>query len=169
VDLSVKVRAKAEELVRKQEVRNKVRKTTTPTEREAISIGAEVLADIKLGHRKDIAQARTLAMSLLDELTHQTGNVELYEKLGELLLGGGDEKDSAAQTKRWQALQAALSLGGRTKVMKDLADTLHKLIGLEREAFGMVEAKKLELSGKDGKPLGLVDMTEAELLEAARG
>jgi hypothetical protein len=40
------------------------------------------------------------------------------------------------------------SLPGRVKVMKDLADTLHKLIGAEREAFGLNSE-----AGTEGRPM----------------
>lgn len=140
-DLGAKIKAKAEALVTSRTVTTEVTAQRVATDRAIIEANAEVIANVRLQHRQDIGRARTLAMSLLDELTHQTGNVDLYEKLGEILLGGEDESaGSAAQTKRLQAFQAALSLGGRTKVMKDLGDTLHKLIGLERDAYNIGSA-----------------------------
>lgn len=170
-DLGAKIKARADALVAKREVATQVAIDRVETDRGLIEANAEVIATVRLNHRKDISAARTLAMSLLDELSHQTGNRDLYEKLGELLLDTtGDEKESAAQSKRWQAFQAAMSLGGRTKVMKDLGDTLHKLIGLEREAYGIAEApKKLEVTGKDGKPLGARELSDEELAVIAAG
>ncbi|NII54388.1 hypothetical protein [Luteibacter sp. SG786] len=169
-DLSARIKARAEALVTSRQVTAEVTAERLVTDRALVEANAEVIAGVRLSHRKDISTARTLAMSLLDELTHQTGNADLYEQLAELLIDtGDDEKDSAAATKRWQAFNAAMSLGGRTKVMKDLADTLHKLIGLEREAYGLVEAKKLEVTGKDGKPLGSKELSDDELTAIAAG
>lgn len=137
-DLNAKIKAKADALVTSRTVTREVTAERVATDRAIIEANAEVIANVRLQHRQDIGRARTLAMSLLDELTHQTGNVDLYEKLGELLIGADEEvAGSAAQTKRLQAFQAAISLGGRTKVMKDLGDTLHKLIGLERDAYNI--------------------------------
>jgi hypothetical protein len=137
-DLGAKIKARADALVAKREVATQVAAERVETDRGLIEANAEVIANVRLNHRKDINAARTVAMALLDELTHQTGNQDLYEQLGELLLGKEeDSTDSVAATKRWQAFQAAMSLGGRTKIMKDLADTLHKLVGLEREAYGI--------------------------------
>lgn len=137
-DLGAKIKARADALVAKREVATQVATDRVETDRGLIEANAEVIATVRLNHRKDISAARTLAMELLDELTHQTGNRDLYEKLGELLMGKEEEaSNSAAATRRWQAFQAAMSLGGRTKIMKDLSDTLHKLIGLEREAYGL--------------------------------
>jgi hypothetical protein len=44
------------------------------------------------------------------------------------------------------AFHAITSLPGRTKTMKDLGDTLHKLITLEREAYNIADPKKVELT-----------------------
>jgi len=43
------------------------------------------------------------------------------------------------------------SLPQRTKVLKDLADTLHKVIGMEREAFGLNSE-----AGTDGRPMVII-------------
>jgi len=146
-DLGAKIKAKAEALVTSRTVTSEVTAERAVTDKAIIEANAEVIANVRLAHRKDIGRARALAMSLLDELTHQTGNQDLYEKLADLLLDTSEgEKESAAQTKRWQAFQAAISLGGRTKVMKDLGDTLHKLITLEREAYNIADPKKVEVT-----------------------
>ncbi|MDQ7996071.1 MAG: hypothetical protein AAGC76_09480 [Luteibacter sp.] len=170
-DLNARIKAKADALVTSRTVTSEVTAERAVTDRAIVEANAEVIANVRLGHRKDINAARTLAMALLDELTHQSGNQDLYEQLAELLIDSGEsEKDNAAATKRWQAFNAAMGLGGRTKIMKDLADTLHKLIGLEREAYGIADApKKLEVTGKDGKPLGARELTDEELAVIAAG
>jgi hypothetical protein len=43
------------------------------------------------------------------------------------------------------------SLPQRTKIVKDLADALHKVIGLEREAHGLNT-----ISGSDGRPVVII-------------
>lgn len=170
-DLSAAIKAKADALVSRREVSKEVSAERAETDRAIVEANAEVIATVRLNHRKDIGSARALAMSLLEELTHQSEHQDLYEKLGELILGSEEEAaDSAVAMKRWQAFQAAMGLGGRTKIMKDLADTLHKLIGLEREAYGIADApKKLEVTGKDGKPLGAREMSDEELAAIAAG
>lgn len=141
-DLAPKIRAKADAMVTAAMVTGKVSRETNVTDAQIIEDGAEVQARIRLSHRSDIGQSRELAMRLLDELKAQTENRDLFERLAELLIDPvGDEDQSNAakerQRKRMEAFQAALSLGGRTKVMKDLGDTLKTLIALEREAFGI--------------------------------
>jgi len=72
-------------------------------------------------------------MSLLAELEFQTANRELLDQLGEVLDGG--EGGGCLSDRMIALYQAVTSLPGRTKTMKDLGDTLHKLIGLEREPY----------------------------------
>src|SRR5688500_4186870 len=134
-DLSAKIKAKAAELVHKEEVRRVVR-TETPTEKQQIDIGAENQKDLILSHRKDVCRARKLAMSLLDELEEVTDNRDLYEKLGELL----EDPDDNGKDKRNEIYMKVISLAGRTGTMKQLSETLKNLVALEREAFG-IESK----------------------------
>ena len=132
-DLSAKIKAKADALVSKREVSAEVSTQRAETDRAIIEANAEVIANIRLTHRKDIGRARKLAMSLLEEIEAQTGNPEALSVLGELI----DTESNAVPEKLMAAFHAVTSLPGRTKTMKDLADTLHKLIGLEREAYNL--------------------------------
>lgn len=132
-DLGAKIKARADALVAKREVATQVATERVETDRGLIEANAEVIANVRLGHRKDIAKGRTLAMALLCELEAQTGDVESLQKLGELMLAP-DEKGLDRLNELYMKV---ISLPGRTKTMKDLGDTLHKLIGLEREAYGL--------------------------------
>lgn len=144
-DLNAKIQAKADELVRRQEVRAEVRSTQQADERAVIEANALRIAEVRTAHRTDINKARTLAMSLLSELEHHTGNQDQYADLFDLLNDpgedGGTEAAKDRQRKRIEAFQRAMSLGTRTKTMKDLADTLKTLVTLEREAYGVANAK----------------------------
>lgn len=157
-DLAAKVQAKAEALVRKEAVRAEVRNQTRVPESEIIEANATAIADIQLTQRKDIHRGRKLVMSLLDELEEQTGNIELYKQLGELL----HSPDDKGVDKLNELYHKVISLGGRTSTMKSLADSLKTLVTLEREAYGISEAQKVELTGKDGGPLGLLMQQIAE-------
>lgn len=148
-DLGAKIKAKAESLVAKREVAKSVAMETAATERVIVEANAEVIAGIRLAHRGDIARSRKLAMSLLEELEIETGNPELFEELGEILRS----EDDKGQDKRNDIYRKVISSAGRIDSMKRLADTLKVLIGLEREAYGIAEAQKVELTGKDGGPI----------------
>ncbi|WP_374697296.1 hypothetical protein LQZ44_12035 [Alcaligenes nematophilus] len=138
-DLQPKIKAKADDLVRKAEVRTLVR-----TEREVVDATAQVIADVRVSHRKDIARARSLAMKLLDELEIQTDSVDLLEQL-ETALAGEDGSDGLTRV-----FQRVTSTAGRIDSAKKLAEAMKVLVSMEREAYGIVEAAKLELSNPDG-------------------
>lgn len=132
-DLSVKIAKKAESLVNKHLVNKEVNKETTASEREIIDANANAIVQVKLGQRKDIGKARSLANSLLEELEHQTINREDYESLG-ILLRSEDERGI---DKLNDLYMKAMSTPSRIVSMQKLADTMKTLIGLEREAFGI--------------------------------
>lgn len=134
-DLQAKIKAKAEALVTTATVTNLVTTERAVTDKAIIEANAEVIANVRLLHRKDIGRARALAMSLLAELEAQTNNRELLDELGEVL--GSDEDSTGVSDKMLALYHAITSLPGRTKTMKDLGDTLHKLIALEREAYNI--------------------------------
>lgn len=129
-DLNAKVRAKAEALVRKEQVRSEVRTASAPTEKEVVDIEAQVLARIELSHRTDVPRARKLVMSMLAELESQTAEPEVFEELRKAVDGDDDAFLSAAYNK-------VVSLSGRVTNVKGLADALKTLIALERQAFRM--------------------------------
>jgi hypothetical protein len=135
-DLNAKIKAKADALVTSRTVTSQVTAEKVATDRAIIEANAEVIANVRLQHRQDIGRARKLAMGLLAELEAQTSNVDLIDQLGEVL--GGDEESGQGVSDKMLALyHAVTSLPGRTKTMKDLGDTLHKLIGLERDAYNI--------------------------------
>lgn len=132
-DLSDKVRAKAEALVAQSVVTREVTPQTAVTEREIIETNATLQSQIVLAHRRDIQRARKTTMLLLDELEHQTENVDLYRELAELLTA----PDEKGQNKRLEVFERAISLSSRSSTVKTLSDSLKNLIVLERQAFGI--------------------------------
>lgn len=134
-DLSERIQDKAEQLVRKEAVRNSVRKEATVTERVLVEVNAQAVADIRLAHRKDIQRARTLTNSLLSELEAQTDpdTLVMLQELGELLR----KEDSTGQDRRNDLYNKVISLSERSKTMKTLADSLRSVVDMERTAFGM--------------------------------
>lgn len=134
-DLNAKIKAKADALVTSRTVTSQVTAEKVATDRAIIEANAEVIANVRLQHRQDIGRARSLAMGLLAELEFQTANRELLDELGEVL--SGSEEGGGLSDKMIAIFQAVTSLPGRTKTMKDLGDTLHKLIGLERDAYNI--------------------------------
>lgn len=132
-DLAAKINAKAEALVTTREVTKEVTMETKRTEREIIEANAEVIANIRLSHRRDISRSRNVVMKLLGELESSTDNIELFEKLGEIMR----QEDDKSQDRLNDLYHKVISMAGRTKTMKDLADSLKTLVGLERQAYGL--------------------------------
>jgi len=134
-DLSGRIQAKADALVRKEAVRNEVRKQAAATEREVVDANAQAVADVRLAHRSDIRRARGVTNALLSELERQAGpeNAALLEQLGRLMRS---ENERGAD-KLNDLYQQIISLPGRAKTMKDLGESLRVLVALERQAFGM--------------------------------
>jgi hypothetical protein len=127
-DLSAKIQAKADSLVSKAEVSKQVSTEQLATERGIVEANAQVIANIRIGHRADIGRYRRLANKLLDELEGLTDNRQLFEELGEILHNPEDTRLSDAYRK-------VIDLPSRTKTLKELGETLKNLITLERQAY----------------------------------
>ena len=134
-DLSAKIQAKAEALVTKQAVTSAVTVETKLAEKQVIDANAQAIADVRIGHRKDIHRARRLTNSLLDELEKQSDpeTLSLLNDLGELLRAPDDN----GMDKLNDIYQKVISLPERSKTLKVLTESLQKLVDMERQAFGM--------------------------------
>ncbi|EPQ4688066.1 hypothetical protein LXC81_004406 [Citrobacter freundii] len=132
-DLNAKIQQKADDLVRKQEVRKQVRNESTLTERVLIEATAEVIATVRMEHRGDIRRARELTNTLFDELGAQCADVSALEQFGDIMF----DPDDKGRDRLNEIYQKVISLPSRVKSMKDLSDSLKTLIGLEREAYSI--------------------------------
>lgn len=137
-DLAAKIQAKADDLVRRREVRTKVRTENATSERELIEANAEVIATVRMEHRGDIRRARTLANALFDELEAECADVDALRKLGEMML----DVDENGRDRLNELYRAIISMPERVKSMKALGETLKNLIGLERQAYSMDEGER---------------------------
>lgn len=136
-DLNAKIHAKADELVRKEQVRREVRNTPEfkATEKETIDANAELVASIRISHRKDIERSRRMVMDLFSELEHMIGidQANLLQELGELMYKPNDKGVDKLNDLYMKIIQ----LPNRVNSIKGLSDALKTLIGLEREAHGL--------------------------------
>lgn len=132
-DLQARIQAKADALVTKREVTKKVTTEKLVTERQIVEANAEVIANVRMEHRSDIRRARTLTNSLLEELESECSDVDALNQLGELLR----REDDKGTDKLNDLYHKIISLPGRVKAMKDLADSLKNLIALERQAYSL--------------------------------
>lgn len=139
-DLNAKVQAKAAALVSAALVSEKVSNETTLTDAQLVNEIAKDVAAIQLSQRKDIAKSRALAKKLLEELDLQTDNIDLLEKLGEMM----EKPDDKGLDKMNELYRKVISTPARIDSMKKLAETIKTLVGLEREAWGMKVANEGE-------------------------
>lgn len=137
-DLSAKIKERAEDLVRKEEVRKQVRTETTLTERVLIEASAEVIASVRMEHRGDIRRAREITNALFDELGAECADIESLRKLGELML----DPDENGRDRLNEIYQSIIALPERVKAVKALSDALKNLISLERQAYNLDEVAK---------------------------
>lgn len=151
-DLQARIQAKADALVTKREVTKKVTTEKLVTERQIVEANAEVIANVRMEHRGDIRKARSLTNALLNELDAECSDFPALEQLGELLR----REDDKGMDKLNDLYHKIISLPGRVKAMKDLADSLKNLIALERQAYGLDNPDA-------GKNTPLKDKTDDEL------
>lgn len=134
-DLREKIRAKAEAKLNKEALNKKLNeKPLRLAEAAVVEANAEQHFQIQLSHRVDIARARGVFQKLLGELEQTTDNRELFEALGDLM---NAQAESAAADKLNQIYRKVIGLQGRIASGKELTLMLEKVIGMERQAFGM--------------------------------
>lgn len=153
-DLGAKIRAKADAMVSAAMVSAQVSPETKITEQITVEVEAQVQTRIRLAHRQDITRMRALVLRLLTECEAEAANPEVFEELGEILRN----PDERGTDKMNEAYTKAISLPQRIKGVKELAETLRVLVGLEREAYG--------IDGADGNQ-STFEKLLAEVHEAA--
>lgn len=155
-DLAAKIKAKADSLVNTQAVNSEVNKERALTEKGIVDANAQAIANVRMAHRTDIGRSRRIANKLLEELesiTDENGTLrELIDQMRE------DEGPAALL----EVAQKMASLPGRSKIIKELSETLKTLIGLERQAYNL-EAET------DGNPSGgTITRVERVIIDAPK-
>lgn len=148
-DLSAKVAAKAEALVRKSEVRKSVRAESAVSEREQINVSAQMMADKVLGQREDIKRARAIVQRLWEIVDVELDHPEQFAAVGELMRS----EDEFGQDKLNDLYRAAISLPQQIKNVKLLADAIKVLIELERRVL-----KLDDYSPQNDSPIARIEL-----------
>lgn len=161
-DLSAKVRQRAEELVRREEVRaasaqEPVLRTDDDRayETEVIEASATAVASVLLTQKKILDRHANLASSFLAELEGMSDLREDFEHLGELLYA----PDERGVDKLNVIYQKVIDLPGRVDTYKKLSDSLKVLIGLQRQAVGLSDNS----NGDADKPADAPAMSDMEV------
>lgn len=135
-DLSTRIKMRADEFVNQDAIKNAI---TTIKDNEELTVdeNARLTAAVRLTHRKDIQRARHATMTLLNDLEAMIGK-DGQAALGQLLTALVD--DGYIQDGDFQAVDAykkATGLTAQIANMQKLADTMVKLVGLERQAWNL--------------------------------
>lgn len=166
-DLSAKIAAKADALVRKHEVRNEVRSETDVSERQTIESNAQMLADIVLNQRTNVKRAMAVVVALWNEIEAAGDYTEEFRRVGELMRS----EDEFGQDRLNDMYVAAIAMPQRVKNVKLLADALKVLIELQRKILKLDDDKAAGDGG--GAFISLNDAQRASriafLIEKARG
>lgn len=143
--LAEKIHEKAEAMVTEAMVTGMVTPATIAKDAEIINANATIEAQALLTHRKDINRLRSIHSAMVEELGAITEFQELFERLGEMM-AAPDEK---GMDKLNQLYHHVIGLPARIKGVKELAETLKTLIGLEREALNITD----RTPGSDDDPI----------------
>lgn len=152
-DLKAKIRAKAEAMVAESMVTGKVSTATTTHTATIIDRAASDAALVQIGHRTDIARARKLGAHLLNEVEAQSLRPELFQEIDQILAGMPkgktlddlpEDQQKTVRALLCEGLGKSLALGQRTATFKALVESMVRLVGLEREAYGISHDTDLE-------------------------
>lgn len=127
-DLKNRIKERANALVQERAVKK------LASDDQTIEENAQLTANVRLSHRQDIGDARSIAMTLLDDLKAQIG-IENRARLEDLFIAALQAE--VVDASQLEAYERVTSLSNHVRVMKDLADTMTKLVTLERQAYGL--------------------------------
>ena len=134
-DISAKIQAKADELINKAVLNKPLNKRDSLSEAQIILENGAQSAAIRLSHRADIKRMRVIIAAQMEELEASSGpdQAQRLRDLGELMR---NENDNGSD-KLNDIYRAVIGLPDRSRVAKQLAETLRIAIDLERREFGM--------------------------------
>lgn len=114
-----------------------------PREEDIIRLNAVYQANIIKAERKDISEARTLAMHMLSELREQTLSKGMIDELAEAIEEVGEESDARKRSLKAK-IEHVIGFTGRTDNMRKIAETLRTLIELERKVNRITDTEAEE-------------------------
>ena len=148
-DLEHAARQRAKDMLRRDQVRTEQR--ADPEQQEAIiEDAASEVADVVRLHRRDIQRGRHITNALFGQLAEVVSDRDGYEDLidremerrrSQAIAASSNGTLSSAEAQRLDAeerkLRRAISLPAHATVVRDLAQAMRHMVGLEREAYGL--------------------------------
>lgn len=127
-DLKLRIKERTNSLVQQRAVK------ALASDDQTIEENAQINANIRMSHRRDIGEARALTMTLLDDLKAQIG-ADNRVRLEDLFIAA--LKANAVDESALEAYERVTSVSNHVRTLKDLADTMTKFFTLERQAYGL--------------------------------
>ncbi|MFW9595411.1 MAG: hypothetical protein ACMV1D_07915 [Macromonas sp.] len=149
-DLGARIQAKAEDLVRKEEVRKVGTQTNldVPTERQVVEANAHAVAHVDLTNRKDVLRGMDVSRQHIEELaalndpTFRDRLVWLGEVMDES--GVDDETGKLVKDKANELYRYIIDMPGRVKMAKEVAAAVGVYVPMMRKIY------KLDAEAKEG-------------------
>lgn len=132
-DLKNRIKERTNQIVQERAV-NSLASDQVARDDMTIEENAQLTANVRLSHRQDIRTARQISMTLFDDLQAQLG-AENRQRLEDLFIAA--LKEGSVDVSALEAYERVIALPTHVRVMKDLADTMTKLVTLERQAYGL--------------------------------
>ena len=130
-DLSDRIKAKAAELVSRDEVSKEVSKEAKASERQIVDANAEMMANVIRSHHKSLGRLDGVIQLLFSRLEAELSGTDLFAQLGELMAA----PDENGTDKLNELYRKVIGLPSHTDTAKKLAETLKTKIELERKVF----------------------------------
>lgn len=132
-DLKNRIKERTNQIVQERAV-NSLASDQVARDDMTIEENAQITANVRMSHRQDIRTARQISMTLFDDLQAQLG-AENRQRLEDLFIAA--LKEGSVDVSALEAYERVIALPTHVRVMKDLADTMTKLVTLERQAYGL--------------------------------
>lgn len=132
-DLGKRIRLEADKIVNANAVKREVGRLEN-MDNTTVEENAKLTASIRISHREDIGTARQLSMMLFDDLKAQIG-ADNRARLEDLFIAALQAE--VVDASQLEAYERVTSLSNHVRIMKELADTMTKLVTLERQAYGL--------------------------------
>lgn len=132
-DLKNRIKERTNQIVQERAVQS-LASDQVERDDQTIEDNAQAMANVRLSHRQDIRTARQISMTLFDDLQAQLGT-ENRQRLEDLFIAA--LKQESVDASALEAYERVISLPTHVRVMKDLSDTMTKLVTLERQAYGL--------------------------------
>lgn len=140
-DLAARIQAKAEDLVRKEEVRKASTQTSldVPTERQVVEANANAVAHVDLTNRKDVLRGMDVSRQHIDELAALNDPTfrERLEWLGQVMDESGKDEETGRDVKDKvnELYRYIIDMPGRVKMAKEVAAAVGVYVPMMRKIY----------------------------------